>query len=652
MQREKTYSNQQAAGFQPSSTHRQTEFDRAQLKTSVSASTSGKDITLSAHLSASPKTGAESGSVKGAQSSPFSVDVAVKGLNTGNLETLGKAFKGINDSVSQWVGKGVHGISKLLGETHANPSSPTPKSGQSDHRATSLPGGDLSKPQANAIISQSTRSFKEQQYTMKSGDTLWGIAEKQLGDGKRWTELHKKDGSAFTAKEAQKLSVGTNVFFGSTKRQNTHQPSTGSSFEPSPVKPASPKITPRPSSGTQPTFDKATGHINQPGLDLVKGFEGFRSKAYQDTGGKWAIGYGHAAGVDPGETISKAQGEAFLKQDIGWAENAVRQAIHVPLNSNQFAALTSLAHNVGSTGLKKSEVAKQVNAGNYQKAADSFGEIVHDSKGHRLEGLVRRRSAERELFLKPDAGGAANTSTNNKTGSSGEKPSGADHQTYTVQKGDTLSGIAQKELGDANRWHDLGKADGSGFTEQDARKLQPGTTVFMPRAKQAGEHSQPTRPGSGDPKQKLVDVAKSYQGVVEVGNNRGAKVQEFQKSVGGHPGDAWCMEFAQYCVKQVEGSTSTHSKIARSANVMEVWHNAQKQGITTSRPEPGSLAIFQWSPKPGNTHVGIVKSVDPDGKGFTTIEGNTTDPKGSGTEGVFEKHRPMNGTVRGFVKPF
>jgi murein DD-endopeptidase MepM/ murein hydrolase activator NlpD len=51
---------------------------------------------------------------------------------------------------------------------------------------------------------------------------------------------------------------------------------------------------------------------------------------------------------------------------------------------------------------------------------------------------------------------------------------------YRVRRGDTLSRIAQQELGNANRWPEIQKANGSNFTEAEARQLQIGTSVYLP----------------------------------------------------------------------------------------------------------------------------------------------------------------------------
>jgi Subtilase family len=53
---------------------------------------------------------------------------------------------------------------------------------------------------------------------------------------------------------------------------------------------------------------------------------------------------------------------------------------------------------------------------------------------------------------------------------------------YRVRPGDTLTGIAERELGKASRWQDIQKLDGSKFTEEEARKLQTGQSIYLPVA--------------------------------------------------------------------------------------------------------------------------------------------------------------------------
>ncbi|MEO1298227.1 MAG: LysM peptidoglycan-binding domain-containing protein, partial [Cyanobacteria bacterium J06636_16] len=66
------------------------------------------------------------------------------------------------------------------------------------------------------------------------------------------------------------------------------------------------------------------------------------------------------------------------------------------------------------------------------------------------------------------------------SGGSQSSPRQSGGSQYTVQPGDTLSEIAQRELGSAARWTQITQADGSRFTESEAQGLQIGQTIYLP----------------------------------------------------------------------------------------------------------------------------------------------------------------------------
>ena len=134
--------------------------------------------------------------------------------------------------------------------------------------------------------------------------------------------------------------------------------------------------------------------INEEGLALIKSFEGCKLVAYKCPAGVWTIGYGHTAGVYEGQVITQAQADNMLKSDMKKYEKYVTDNVKMQLNENQFSALVSFCYNCGVGNLRtliKGRTAQQI--------AEAM--LLYNKGGGKvLAGLVRRRKAERELFLK------------------------------------------------------------------------------------------------------------------------------------------------------------------------------------------------------------------------------------------------------------
>ena len=137
------------------------------------------------------------------------------------------------------------------------------------------------------------------------------------------------------------------------------------------------------------------------GVALIKQFEGLRTGAYLDAAGIWTIGYGHTGEeVRSGLRIDAAQADALLRQDLRAAEAAVRAWVTQALAQASFDALVSFVFNVGATAFAGSTLLHKLNAGDIEGAAAEF-ERWRYAGGRALPGLLRRRIAERTLFLSP-----------------------------------------------------------------------------------------------------------------------------------------------------------------------------------------------------------------------------------------------------------
>ena len=137
------------------------------------------------------------------------------------------------------------------------------------------------------------------------------------------------------------------------------------------------------------------------GIALIKSAEGLRLKAYPDpgTGGlPWTIGYGSTSGVTRNMVITEVQAEQMLAADLVRFERIVERLVQVPLPQGQFDALVSFTYNVGEGNFTNSTLLRKLNAGDTPGAAEQFSRWVH-AGGKVLPGLVKRRAAERALFM-------------------------------------------------------------------------------------------------------------------------------------------------------------------------------------------------------------------------------------------------------------
>lgn len=148
-------------------------------------------------------------------------------------------------------------------------------------------------------------------------------------------------------------------------------------------------------------------NVSRRGIEIIKQFEGFKADAYPDpgTGGEpWTIGYGTTKGIRPGMTVTQEQATAFLARDVALFSAEVERLVKVPLTQNQHDALVSLVYNIGPGAFAKSTLLKKLNAGRYD---DVPSEMARWNKagGRVLNGLVRRRAAEAELWNDTDVAG-------------------------------------------------------------------------------------------------------------------------------------------------------------------------------------------------------------------------------------------------------
>ena len=137
---------------------------------------------------------------------------------------------------------------------------------------------------------------------------------------------------------------------------------------------------------------------SQNGLLLTEQFEGCRLEAYQDSVGKWTIGYGHTWGINSSTPpCTQDQAAAWLAEDIQSAVGSVNRLVKVTLTQPEFDACCDFVFNVGVGNFAGSTMLKKLNAGDYAGAANEFDKWSF-AGGVVVAGLLRRREAEKAEF--------------------------------------------------------------------------------------------------------------------------------------------------------------------------------------------------------------------------------------------------------------
>ena len=144
--------------------------------------------------------------------------------------------------------------------------------------------------------------------------------------------------------------------------------------------------------------------LSDNGFRLLGELEGIVLRPYKDSVGIPTIGIGSTYYEDgtkvkmTDKAITKERAIQLAKNVVKSFEEQVNKSILLPMTQNQFDAMVLLCYNIGKSGFARSSVVKNFNAGNLQKAADSF--LLWNKAGGRVvQGLVNRRNKERSLFL-------------------------------------------------------------------------------------------------------------------------------------------------------------------------------------------------------------------------------------------------------------
>jgi lysozyme len=144
--------------------------------------------------------------------------------------------------------------------------------------------------------------------------------------------------------------------------------------------------------------------VNKLGINMMHHFEGCRLQAYQCSAKVWTIGWGNTyyqdkKPVKQGDKVTQDQADELFEMIMNEFAIEVRNALTKEVNENQFSALVCFAYNVGIGNLKKSTLLRKVNVNpDDETIAEEFAKW-NKAGGKVLNGLVRRRKAEADLYF-------------------------------------------------------------------------------------------------------------------------------------------------------------------------------------------------------------------------------------------------------------
>jgi GH24 family phage-related lysozyme (muramidase) len=150
--------------------------------------------------------------------------------------------------------------------------------------------------------------------------------------------------------------------------------------------------------------------VSDEGLAFIKAHEGFRARASRLPDGRWLVGHSSVESEDEGREITPEEADERLRRDLAPIEDAIDELVFAPLTQRQLDALASFGFSVGAEAFRSCGIADALNEGRPIDAADVLerwrcarvGDTVKP-----VDALVRRRAAEKAMFLALDDGPVA-----------------------------------------------------------------------------------------------------------------------------------------------------------------------------------------------------------------------------------------------------
>jgi lysozyme len=165
--------------------------------------------------------------------------------------------------------------------------------------------------------------------------------------------------------------------------------------------------------------------LSEAGATLMHQYEGYRTKPYLCPAHIWTIGYGHVlyqeqirlpvVRVEGKDTAmirkemplkpednrvwTKEEIEKLFADDVASFERGVLRLAPVVLDrQGAFDACVSFSFNAGLGNFQRSTIRMKTNRREWEAAAEAFMQWTRGG-GKELPGLVKRRKAEKALFL-------------------------------------------------------------------------------------------------------------------------------------------------------------------------------------------------------------------------------------------------------------
>ena len=144
--------------------------------------------------------------------------------------------------------------------------------------------------------------------------------------------------------------------------------------------------------------------VSKRGIELIKHFEGVRSRPYRCAANLYTVGVGHLIGDGKhlpdswNRTFTQEEIDGLLKSDLRRFELGVSKMLpNVPLRQHEFDAIISFCFNLGLGCFQRSTLRQALLRGDKKAAMESLVKYCR-AGGKILKGLQTRRLDERALF--------------------------------------------------------------------------------------------------------------------------------------------------------------------------------------------------------------------------------------------------------------